>query len=125
MRRLACCTYRVDYQNDPKAAAINMVAEAMHKASVRVCNKCKKEFEKQGSKECNQVTCLACGNIQCYICSATIPSNHSHFRRFGGTGTCDLYDDPGLVAQVAKARENTVANLVQAVPGLSVSDIRV
>jgi len=114
--------YQVEYQNDPKAAAINRVAEAMHKASVRTCNKCGKEFEKQGRTECNQVKCLICGNIQCYICSATIPADHSHFRRFGGTGTCDLYDDPGLVAQIAKAKGSVVGNLVQTVPGLRVSD---
>jgi len=97
----------------------------MHKASVRVCNKCKREFEKRGNNECNQVTCLACGNIQCYICSATVPSDHSHFRTYGGKGTCDLYGDPGLRAQVARAKVQTVGNLVQAVPGLRESDFRV
>jgi NAD-dependent SIR2 family protein deacetylase len=102
-----------------------MVAEAMHKASVMKCNKCKTEFEKERHNQCNQIRCLACGSYQCYLCSATISSDHSHFRGKGLRGTCELYGDPQLGARAEKAKKIAVDNLVQAVPGLKVSDFRV
>lgn len=96
----------------------------MHEASIRKCNKCGQKFNKEGDNQCNQITCLKCGNIQCYICSKTVPKDHTHFRRFGGKGTCDLYDDPGLVAQVARAKQTAVQNLVGAGIGVQDSDLR-
>jgi hypothetical protein len=81
------------------------IAESMPEASVdlRKCKKCKKEFAKWVSNQCNQVICSTCGNVQCYICSKTVPVDYSHFRGFGGTGSCDLYNDSGLI-ELAKAR---------------------
>ena len=99
-----------------------MVEEARHRASVRKCNKCKKEFEKVDG--CNQVRC-SCGNYQCYLCSQSVPSDHSHFRSYGGKGNCNLYDDPKIGEQIERADREAVRKLLQEVPGLKPSDLKV
>jgi hypothetical protein len=86
---------------------------------VRVCNKCKKVFEK--SDGCNQVKC-SCGNYQCYMCSMDVPSDHSHF---GKNRKCQLYGDPKIEEHIVQAERETVGRLVRSVPGLSSSDLKI
>jgi hypothetical protein len=86
----------------------HMVAEAMTKATVRVCNKCKTPFWKEGG--CNRMTCARCGNQQCFVCSLNLKGVSGHFMDHG----CPLFDDTDirLHTEAATAREKTLHQLL-------------
>ncbi len=54
-----------------------MIEEALTKARVRECRKCKSRFYK--IEGCNKMTCT-CGALMCYICRADITTiGYGHF----------------------------------------------
>ena len=66
------------------------IEEAMTKALVRTCNKCKTKFVKELG--CNKMTCK-CRNTQCYVCGKSV--GYEHFSQGGmqDSKKCPLYDD--------------------------------
>ncbi|KAK5701425.1 hypothetical protein LTR17_022618 [Elasticomyces elasticus] len=76
------------------------IEEAMTAAMIRSCNKCKKQFIKDYG--CNKMACSSCGNLQCYVCSASV-KDYNHFDQApnralnpGNPATakmCPLYDN--------------------------------
>lgn len=110
------------YQSDYKLGARHIVEEAREKASVQVCNKCKVVFEKTDG--CNHIKCI-CGNYQCYVCSANVSSDHSHFVDYNKKATCKMFDHPNMAERVEQAERVTVEQLIRTVPGLKRSDLAI
>ncbi|KAK1087357.1 hypothetical protein LTR33_001095 [Friedmanniomyces endolithicus] len=80
-----------------KVNSRHKIEEAMTAAMIRSCNKCKKQFIKDYG--CNKMACPSCGNLQCYVCSASI-KDYNHFDQApnqassGATAKlCPLYDN--------------------------------
>ncbi|KAK0938152.1 hypothetical protein LTR29_010263 [Friedmanniomyces endolithicus] len=80
-----------------KVNSRHKIEEAMTAAMIRSCNKCKKQFIKDYG--CNKMACPSCGNLQCYVCSASI-KDYNHFdqapNRPANEATakqCPLYDN--------------------------------
>jgi hypothetical protein len=54
----------------------------------------------------------------------TLVVNHGHFRGHGGTGSCVLFGDVGLLEQVEKVKREKIRRLLQSVPGLTEEDLK-
>jgi hypothetical protein len=69
----------------------------------------------------------ACGNLQCYVCSADVV-DYSHFDKVNESGKiCRLHGDLEqiLSEEVAAAQENAIQALLETRPGLRDDDIRI
>lgn len=96
----------------------------MTEAFVRTCNKCNARFLKE--EGCNRMKC-ACGNLQCYICSADVV-DYSHFSQVNENGKiCPLHGDAEqiLSEEVVAAQENTIQALLETRPELRYEDLRI
>ena len=71
------------------------IEEALSKAKMRVCPRCKTKFLK--SDGCNRMTCR-CGLKICYMCNTTLDETYFHFCQtpncdHSSCGMCSLYTD--------------------------------
>ncbi|KFX99740.1 hypothetical protein O988_03675 [Pseudogymnoascus sp. VKM F-3808] len=101
------------------------VEEAMTKAMVRLCNKCKGPFIKEDG--CNKMNC-PCGNIQCYVCSKSCQYNHFDDERRGGkAGNCPLFDDVNKrhEEETKRAEEEVVEKLRREHPEVAPEDLEI
>jgi TRIAD3 protein (E3 ubiquitin-protein ligase RNF216) len=84
-----------EHARDNGLSALRQVEEAMSAALIRKCNKCSAPFVKEDG--CNKMTCSSCRNVQCYVCSESLPpgSAYNHFdeqSRGGKVGNCPLFE---------------------------------
>ncbi|KAF5647321.1 RING finger (TRIAD) [Fusarium sp. NRRL 52700] len=94
------CNYETHIPRTCQEAAIERgvdlrreVEEAMSRALIRKCNKCRTPFIKE--EGCNKMTCTrkGCGNVQCYVCSKSCDYNHFNDESRGGKqGNCPLFE---------------------------------
>jgi TRIAD3 protein (E3 ubiquitin-protein ligase RNF216) len=85
-----------EHAKDNGLSALRVIEEAMSAALIRKCNKCEAPFVKEDG--CNKMTCSRCRNIQCYVCSVSLPPNsaYGHFdekARGGKEGNCPLFEN--------------------------------
>lgn len=105
------------------------IEEAMSAALIRKCNKCSAPFIKE--EGCNKMTCTKCGNLQCYICSASC--TYAHFNdtsRGGKAGNCPLFDEKHNIEQrheeeVSKAEKEALAKVRAEHPEYTEEDLKV
>ncbi|KAF2204861.1 hypothetical protein GQ43DRAFT_363710 [Delitschia confertaspora ATCC 74209] len=112
-----------EHQKENKASVRHAIEEAMTKALIRSCNRCKKPFVKDYG--CNKMTCPSCGNAQCYVCGTNVSGNYDHFHN--SHGRCPLYDntDQRHQDEVKKAEEEALAILRAQHPNLSAKELKI
>lgn len=120
------------HAKDNKVNSRHKIEEAMTAAMIRSCNKCKKQFIKDYG--CNKMSCASCGNLQCYVCSATL-KDYNHFdqqpQRTGGGGSnsklCPLYDnvEERHEREVKEAEATARAQVAEENPELTAEDLEI
>lgn len=109
-------------------SARRIIEEAMSKAIIRLCNKCKTPFIKEAG--CNKMTCTrsGCYNIQCYVCSQNCEYDHfNDVGRGGKQGNCPLFEDVEKrhADEVKNAEVDALAKVREEHPEYSDEDLRV
>lgn len=120
------------HARDSKGNSRKKIEEAMTAALVRSCNQCKKQFIKDFG--CNKMRCPSCGNMQCYVCSASL-KDYNHFDQNphgaaqGGQGQnkCPLYDnvEERHAREVKEAEAAARADVLRENPDLSAEDLEI
>lgn len=115
---LTCHQFAKTKTKDAALEHRHKIEEAMTKALVRNCNRCKKAFIKDYG--CNKMTCPSCGNMQCYTCSKDIV-NYNHF----GRNACPLNDnvEERHEKDVRAAEEAARAQVQAENPGVAVEHL--
>ncbi|KAF8156090.1 hypothetical protein B0H34DRAFT_716125 [Crassisporium funariophilum] len=107
------------------------IEEAMSRALMRNCPKCKKAFIKE--QGCNKMTCPNCGTYSCYVCRAII-TGYDHFHQQMGlpsTSTtanrCMLHDniEERHAEEVKAAAEKATAEYKRTHPDVDDGAIKV
>ncbi|OCK85963.1 hypothetical protein K432DRAFT_438909 [Lepidopterella palustris CBS 459.81] len=111
-----------EFAKENKLHVRHTVEEAMTKALIRNCNKCKNPFVKETG--CNKMRCTRCLNEQCYVCSKNV-KNYDHFG--AGPGKCPLHDDTDARhdEEVKKAEATAAAQVRAENPDLSEEDLKI
>jgi hypothetical protein len=98
--------------------------EAMSKALIRHCNKCKQPFIK--SDGCNKMTCSSCKNLQCYLCGINVTADYAHFNAPGSK--CPVYSQDKTLEElhaeeVKAAAEAAEAKILREHPEIEKNDL--
>eukprot|EP00092_Neocalanus_flemingeri_P046553 GFUD01052404.1.p1 GENE.GFUD01052404.1~~GFUD01052404.1.p1 ORF type:complete len:647 (-),score=285.05 GFUD01052404.1:100-2040(-) len=96
-----------EVEKDGEVVARTNLEDAMTKAMVRECVKCKKRYFKD--EGCNKMQC-ECGQSMCYLCRKPVANDYTHFYAQGASpakGKCPLWSDNTNLhkAEVMKAAE--------------------
>jgi hypothetical protein len=117
-----------EYRREQGISVRNQVDEAMSRALIRNCNKCKTPFIKE--EGCNKMTCTqgGCRNVQCYICSASCGYEHFNDKTRGGKdGNCPLFDADIQVRhenEVIEAQKAAMAEVLAEHPEYTEEDLK-
>jgi len=87
------------------------VEEALSKALMRTCPKCKQNIIKDYG--CNKMTCTQCGTVFCYICQVAV-TGYDHFDQGPGVrqrdgSKCPLYDGSSRITEQMEAAAKEAA----------------
>ncbi|USW57265.1 Putative TRIAD supradomain-containing protein [Septoria linicola] len=123
-----------EHSKDHKLNSRHQIEEAMTAALVRKCGKCSKPFIKEFG--CNKMSCPSCGNLQCYVCSASV-KDYDHFVQnpAGGPRTgagsskklCPLYDnvEERHEREIKEAEAKARAEAMEANPDITEDDLKI
>ncbi|KAF2189577.1 hypothetical protein K469DRAFT_562812 [Zopfia rhizophila CBS 207.26] len=111
-------------EKESKVTVRHTLEEAMSKALIRFCNKCKHPFIKEYG--CNKMTCTNCRNTQCYICSKDV-SGYDHFSDNSHPNRCPLHDNVEArhEEEVKKAEAVALALLRAEHPDISEEELKI
>ncbi|KAI0256271.1 hypothetical protein BJV78DRAFT_450870 [Lactifluus subvellereus] len=121
-------------EEDKKLDGKHVIEEAMTRALMRNCPKCKKAFVKEYG--CNKMTCTYCYTTSCYVCRSII-SGYGHFdqsrpgdaRRSSSSSSkkCPLWDsvEDRHTKEVAAAADRALKEYKALHPDVRDEDIRV
>jgi len=113
---------KIEYQATITSTARHHIEEAMTKAVVRYCPKCKKgPCEKD--EGCNSVNCTGCSYRFCFACGEGVGNEYAS--HFGGDKPCPLFDNTKerLEREAADAQDRTVTELLDTRPELHEADL--
>ncbi|TFY70302.1 hypothetical protein EVG20_g2704 [Dentipellis fragilis] len=123
-----------EVEEDKKLDGKHAIEEAMTRALMRNCPRCKKAFIKESG--CNKMTCPNCRTLSCYICRQII-DGYEHFDRSDPTRTraassskqqkCILWDpvEARHANEVTEAAKKALEEYKAAHPDVADEDIKV
>ncbi|CAL1697818.1 unnamed protein product [Somion occarium] len=119
-----------EVEEDKKLDAQHTIEEAMTRALMRNCPKCKKAFVKEMG--CNKMTCPNCRTLSCYICRQVITS-YEHFNQPppynvpADKTKCPLWDsvEQRHSDEVAEAARKALEQYKREHPDVDEKDIRI
>lgn len=119
---LTCEQYKKEQGVDER----RHIEEAMTKAILRDCPKCKAPIVKDGG--CNKLVCPVCRCFVCDYCGKDISKEgYTHFEQVPGTGGCPPTDDTDTrnANRIKEAEQQTMARIRAENPGLTEEDLKI